>query len=100
MEPLMMVKLFLLSILLHLVADYTLQGCLANLKQRDWWTKMIAKEVDSALGKNPSAGKYWHLFRHDYICGLVCHALSWTLAECVVACMDCLCQHDYPRCRG
>ena len=67
------VKMFLLSILLHFVADYTLQGCLSNLKQRKWWVDYFNNQIFSL--RVVHSRKY----RHDYICGLVCHALYWTL---------------------
>lgn len=56
-----------LMLLLHLVADYTLQGCLAMMKQKSWWEEHM-KDV------NPKErGKY----RHDYIAALICHSLYW-----------------------
>lgn len=64
-----MLKLFLLCVLLHLVADYTLQGCLANMKQRSWWDNLFNQYPD----KDTTPYKY------DYKCALFCHALYWTL---------------------
>ena len=59
---------FYLVLLLHFIADFTLQGCLANLKQKNWWISECKKyEIDFAK------------YKHDYICGLICHALYWTL---------------------
>ena len=56
-------KLILLMILGHLVSDYTLQGWLAEAKQIAWWRK----QTDDP--KN----------RHDWLAGLVCHSLYWSL---------------------
>lgn len=61
-------KIFCLILLLHFIADFSLQGCLANLKQKKWWVVECEKyQVDFSK------------YKHDYICGLVCHALYWTL---------------------
>ena len=41
---------------LHLIADYFLQGCLADLKQRRWWDAQIKKLYEEYDGyKNPYA---------------------------------------------
>ena len=49
-------------IFLHIVDDYYLQGCLANLKQKSWWEK------------NAPDG----LYEYDYIIALIEHGFSWT----------------------
>lgn len=67
----MILQTILLTILLHLIADYTLQGCLANLKQRSWWIEE-GKKRDMTMQE---IAKY----KHDYKCGLLCHSLYWTL---------------------
>ena len=41
-----MLELILMCILLHLFADYTLQGWLASGKQRAWWNEQIDKMLD------------------------------------------------------
>lgn len=61
-------KVFYLMVLLHFVADYTLQGCLANLKQKGWWIAECEKH-----------GVDFRKYKDDYICGLVCHSMYWTL---------------------
>lgn len=53
----------MLMLLGHLVSDYTLQGWLADAKTKDWWHR------------NASDPKY----RHDWVAGLTCHALYWSL---------------------
>ena len=55
----------------HLVADYTLQGWLADGKQKSWWRKNCAEEI---LDK----------YRYDYIAALVCHSLYWSIFVCSV----------------
>ena len=61
-------KLFLFMVLLHLFADFTLQGVLADLKQRSWWRAQCQRHGVSS-----------NLYDYDHICGLVCHSLYWTL---------------------
>jgi hypothetical protein len=58
-------KLFILAILIwaHIIADYNLQGILATMKQKTWWSKAIAND-----------DKY----KYDYIAALLCHAFSWS----------------------
>lgn len=62
-------KIILLMILGHLIADYTLQGCLAKMKQKAWWKEML----------NDIKPERRHKYHHDYIVALVCHALYWSL---------------------
>lgn len=53
----------------HLVSDYTLQGWLADGKQKTWWDKICD-------------GKVLEKYRFDYIAALVCHALYWSIFIC------------------
>ena len=46
----------------HIVDDYYLQGILATLKQKDWWTKNTRND----------------LYKYDYIIALAEHAFSWS----------------------
>jgi len=55
----------------HLVADYTLQGLLIDLKQKSWWFKICN-------GNLPDK------YRYDYIAALVCHSLYWSIFVCSV----------------
>ena len=61
--------ILVLMLLGHLVADYTLQGWLADGKQKSWWEKICG-------GVIPDKYKY------DYIAALVCHALYWSIFVC------------------
>jgi hypothetical protein len=54
----------------HLITDYTLQGWLADGKQKSWWDKAFG-------GKTPDK------YRYDYIAALVCHSLYWSIAICL-----------------
>lgn len=58
-----MFKIFLMCLGLHLFADYTLQGILAQMKQVSWWRK----QTDDPM------------YKHDWACAMFCHALYWTL---------------------
>ena len=59
-------KVVLLMLLGHMLADYTLQGWLADGKQRKWW--------DKAFG-----GSLPPKYAYDYLAALFCHALYWSL---------------------
>lgn len=51
----------------HLLADYTLQGWLAQGKQLSWWKNLGLT--------NEQFKKY----QYDYICALICHSLYWSI---------------------
>jgi hypothetical protein len=53
---------FLWMIFFHVVADYNLQGWLASAKQKSYWEANAPDE----------------LYKHDYICALIMHSISWT----------------------
>lgn len=58
-------KIFILfsMIFLHIIDDYKMQGILASMKQKKWWTEQ--KE-------------YKPLYKYDYIIALIEHSFSWT----------------------
>lgn len=56
--------LILLMVFAHSIADYHIQGCLADLKQEDWWY---------------SHPKYKHKYHLDYIPALLFHSLEWSV---------------------
>lgn len=62
--------ILILMLLGHLVSDYTLQGWLADGKQKKWWQKLVPN------GELPRKYKY------DYIAALICHALYWSIFIC------------------
>lgn len=66
---------FWLMILAHMIADYSLQGWLANGKQRKWWVD----QVKSFNGEDLDKTKY----KNDYKCALLCHALYWSILVCL-----------------
>lgn len=61
---------FWLMVLGHLFADFTLQGWLANGKQRLWW-------------KNAVPDCKWSKYQYDYIAALICHAIYWAIIVCL-----------------
>lgn len=61
--------ILVLMLLGHLVADYTLQGWLADGKQKSWWKKIWG-------------GGILNKYKHDYIMALYCHALYWSILVC------------------
>lgn len=57
-------KAFLVLVLMilgHLIADYPLQGWLAQAKQKSYWENQDKK------------------YKHDYIPALICHATMWSI---------------------
>ena len=52
-----------LMIFLHIIDDYKLQGILASMKQKKWWTEQR---------------EYKDLYKHDYIIALITHSFSWS----------------------
>ena len=71
-------SVLMIMFLLHLIADYTLQGCLANLKQAKWWDSQIP------IGM-PERERYkiFQKYKNDYKVGLACHSLYWSLIVCL-----------------
>ena len=57
----------LLMIFGHIIADYCLQGILASMKQKEWWTKQES---------------YNDKYKHDYIAALFMHSFCW--AFCIM----------------
>ena len=56
------VFILLWMIFFHVIADYNLQGWLASAKQKSYWEANAPEE----------------LYKHDYICALLMHSISWT----------------------
>lgn len=61
--------ILVLMLLGHLVADYTLQGWLADGKQKSWWEKICGGVIPDK-------------YKRDYIAALYCHALYWSIFVC------------------
>lgn len=54
--------IFLSMVFLHVVDDFYLQGILAKMKQKQWWSENAPES----------------LYRNDYIIALIIHGLSWS----------------------
>ena len=54
--------IFIFMIFCHIIDDYTLQGWLANAKQKIWW---FANAPDK-------------LYKYDWIMALAMHSMSWS----------------------
>lgn len=66
-----------LSVLaMHVVADFLLQGIMANMKQRIWWVDELIKLHQDTDGKLPRA--IWDVYKHDYIVALLAHSYLWS----------------------
>lgn len=59
--------LLLLMFFSHLIADYNLQGILANFKQRSWWNLKFSKEFVQEH------------YPVDYITALIEHSFMWSV---------------------
>ena len=58
--------IFIFMLFMHVIADYNVQGCLANIKQKSWW-------VDQCDQLNVGFAKY----KNDYKMALFMHSFSW-----------------------
>lgn len=63
-----MTNLLLITLGLHIFADFTMQGWFANGKQKRWWEEQCKKE-----------GVSFEPYQNDYKLCLVLHALYWSL---------------------
>ena len=63
----MIVKIYMLTLLLHIIDDFVLQPiCLSKLKQKSWWEAQFTSEGDKEK------------YGRNYKTGLCIHALSWS----------------------
>lgn len=68
---------------LHLVADYTLQGCLADLKQRSCWNKALDRMTDalqfgSETARREHRKSLERKYGGDYKAALLGHSVMWS----------------------
>ena len=70
-----LICLFLISLMMHGIADYTLQGILASMKQRIWWVNELIKHYKCEDEKLPS--DLWMVYRFDFIPALLMHSYMW-----------------------
>ena len=77
-----MVYMMWLCFLLHLLADFWLQGCLADMKQQEWWQDRLHDMFMRYDGRNKSmewTARLYDKYKFDYLAALVCHSLMWTI---------------------
>lgn len=55
-------SLLIVMIFFHILDDFYLQGTLADMKQKEWWTRQTTESM----------------YRYDHIVALLAHAFSWT----------------------
>lgn len=60
------IVMLLCMIMGHIIADYNLQGCLAELKQKAWWQKQLDSKLEDTIYKN------------DWAIALFMHSFAWT----------------------
>jgi len=72
------INLFWLCMLGHLISDFYLQGILCDLKQKEWWEEQLKKLIYKT-NNTEVQHKLFTKYKHDYIAGLLCHALMWSL---------------------
>ena len=69
---------------LHLIADYFLQGCLSDLKQKRWWNGQMKQLYESFDQKYQTYELKWKIqqkYKYDYMAGLLCHAGMWAIVS-------------------
>ncbi len=69
---------------LHVLADFHLQGCLSDMKQRKWWEQRVKNFENSS-------------YKNDYRISLTAHAFEWAfmmILPCGIASWMCI-QTDY-----
>ena len=75
-------NMLLVCIGLHLLADYALQGCLSDLKQKRWWDGQMKRLYESFDKEYQTYELKWKIqqkYKYDYMAGLFCHALMWSI---------------------
>lgn len=68
------IGILICMIFMHLLEDFHLQGCLANLKQKTFWAKQINEITSLGESRNEAIKKY----KYDYLISLIAHATEWT----------------------
>lgn len=68
------VKLLILCMLGHYLADFVLQGCLAQMKQRSWWEDTIKKHNETHERQLDM-----DFYRNDWKAALQAHSFYWSV---------------------
>ena len=61
-------NLFLVCLLLHFLADFNLQGCLADMKQQRWWIRACRTCKVSI-----------DIYEFDWLAALLIHSAMWSM---------------------
>lgn len=72
--------LLVMMIVLHIFADFHLQGILADMKQKSWWEEQEYKIIKKK--KDYGDGIEW-IYYMDYIPALWLHAFEWSFIICI-----------------
>ena len=65
------VLMLIFMVVLHIFADYHLQGILAQMKQKAWWSKQKTQ--------NPSINYGFS----DYMVAMIAHCIEWSFFVCL-----------------
>ena len=77
-------NIFLAMLFCHVIADYNLQGCLADMKQKLWWRKELEKlELDIEIEQKH--------YKNDYKMALLVHGFSWAFISMLPLMYLCWC---------
>ena len=69
--------ILIVMLFLHILADFHLQGILANLKQKKWWKEELEKYKFSYNEKE--------FYKNDWIPVLIIHSFEWTFIMMIPA---------------
>ena len=74
--------LLMMMVTLHVVADFHLQGILANMKQWRWWEKQECEFTREEIDRGADRVD-WVSCEKDYIPALLLHAFEWSFIVCI-----------------
>lgn len=69
--------IILLTVLAHIVEDFHLQGIMASMKQKSWWSEQFAKV--SAEQPDREMPDIMRKYGKDYIVVLILHGIEWSI---------------------
>lgn len=73
----MMMLLFTAMVFCHSLYDFHIQGILAQMKQKSWWTDQIAQVSQDHPDKD--AGDLTRMYGKDYLVALSIHSFEWAV---------------------
>ena len=81
----MSIIVLLLMLLMHVIEDFHLQGIMAKMKCRQWWSDEIFDDINKHypyLSPEVRNGMHYQTmrkYRNDYVIVLVLHAFEWAM---------------------